>query len=79
MHLLTLEDSYLGGEDSMGLKLACKDLDPKSSCPYVARGETMEELQTDMAKHAKTVHSYTDEQLKDPKMMEAMKAATKED
>jgi len=63
----------------MGLKLACKDLDPKSSCPYVARGETVDELQADMAKHAKTVHSYTDEQLKDPKMMEAMKAATKQE
>ena len=63
----------------MGLTLACKALDPKSSCPYVASGETMDELQADMASHAKTVHSYTAEQLKDPKMMEAMKAATKED
>jgi predicted small metal-binding protein len=63
----------------MGFKLACQDLDPKSSCPYVARGETMEELQADMTKHAKTVHSYTDEQLKDPKMMEAFKAATKKE
>ena len=63
----------------MGLKLACKDLDPNSSCPYVARGGTMEELQADMAKHAKTVHSYTDEQLKDPKMMDAMKAAVKQE
>jgi len=63
----------------MGLKLACKDLDPKSACPYVARGETMEELQADMTKHAKTVHNYTDEQLKDPKMMEAFKAATKKE
>ena len=63
----------------MGLTLACKDLDPKSACPYVARGETMDELQADMAGHAKTVHSYTDEQLKDSKMMEAMKAAVKQE
>ena len=63
----------------MGLTLACKDLDPKSNCPYVARGETMDELQADLGKHAKTVHSYTDEQLKDPKMMEAVRAAIKQE
>ena len=61
----------------MGLTLACKDLDPKSSCPYVARGETEEELITDVSRHAKEVHDYTDAQLKDPKMMEAVKAAIK--
>ena len=61
----------------MGLKLACKDLG--TTCPYVAHGETMEELNADMAKHAKTVHNYTDEQLKDPKMMEAMKTAVKQE
>lgn len=61
----------------MGLTLACKDLDPKSNCPYVARGETMEELQADLTKHAKTVHGYTDKQLKDPKMMAAVKASVK--
>ena len=63
----------------MGLKLVCRDLDPKSNCPYVARGETMEELQADLTKHAKTVHSYTDEQLRDPKMVEAVKAAVKQE
>ncbi len=63
----------------MGFKLACRDLDAKSACPYVARSETMEELQAELTKHAKTVHSYTDEQLKDPKMMEAVKAAVKQE
>jgi predicted small metal-binding protein len=63
----------------MGLTLLCSDLDPKSSCPYVARGETMEELQADLTQHAKTVHSYTDEQLNDPKMVEAVKAAVKQE
>ncbi len=63
----------------MGFKLACKDLDPKSSCPYIARGKTMEELQMDTAKHAKIVHGYTDKQLKDPKLMKAMKAAVKQE
>jgi len=59
----------------MGLKLACRDLGV--DCSYVARGETMEQLTADVAKHAKEVHGYTDEQLKDPKMMEAVKAAVK--
>jgi len=63
----------------MGLKTVCKKLDPKSSCPYVARGETMDELQADLAKHAKTVHGYTEEQIKDPKMMAAIKAAVKKE
>ncbi len=63
----------------MGLTLACKGLDPKTDCPYVARGENMDELMADMGSHAKTVHNYTDEQLNDPKMMEAVKAAVKEE
>lgn len=63
----------------MGYTLACRDLDPKSNCPYVARGETMEEMQADMATHAKAVHNYTDEQLKAPEMMKAMKAAVKKE
>lgn len=61
----------------MGLKLACKDLG--TTCPFVARGETMEELMADMGKHAKEVHGYTDEQLNDPKMKEKVKAAIKEE
>jgi len=36
-------------------------------------------LQADPARHAKTVHNYMDEQLKDPKMMEAVKAAVKQE
>ena len=63
----------------MGLTLACKDLDPKSTCPYVARGETEEELTTDVTKHAKEVHSYTDEQLNSPEFKEKVKAAVKKE
>jgi hypothetical protein len=33
----------------------------------------------DVAKHAKTVHGYIDEQPKDPKKMEALKAANKQE
>ena len=61
----------------MGLKLACRDLEPNLTCPYVARGENMEEVQVDRTQHAKTVHNYTDDQLNDPKMVAAIKAGVK--
>jgi len=62
----------------VGLKVECKDLGG-GACPYVARGETEEELMADLAKHAKSIHSYTDEQLNDPKMVEQIKAVIKEE
>jgi len=49
-----------------------------TTCPFVARGKTKEEVLAKMAKHAKEVHRYTDEQLNDPKMVERMKAIIKE-
>jgi len=52
----------------MAYTLAC--LDAGVDCPYVARGETIEELFEDAKKHVKEVHGYTDEQLNDPKMIE---------
>ena len=61
----------------MGLTLACKDLG--TDCPYVARGETEDELMTDGGKHAKEVHGYTDEQLSDPEMVKKIKAAVKQE
>ena len=63
----------------MGLKLACKDLDPKEACPFIVHGETMEDLKTDLFKHAKAVHSYTDQQLKDPKMLEDVNRLVKKE
>ncbi len=60
----------------MGFTLACKDAGV--DCPYIARGETMDEVFADAAKHGKDIHGYTDEQLKDPKMMEMMKALVKQ-
>jgi predicted small metal-binding protein len=60
----------------MAYKLACRDLG--SDCPYVARGETIDEVVQDGVKHAKEVHGYTDEQLNDPQMMEKTKAAIKQ-
>ena len=61
----------------MAKTLACQDLGV--TCPFVARGETEEELMANMGKHAKEVHGYTDEQLNDPAMMEKVKAAVKEE
>jgi predicted small metal-binding protein len=39
----------------------------------------VEELMVDVSKHAKEVHGYTDEQLLEPEMMEAVKAAIKKE
>ena len=63
----------------MTLKLACKDIDIESQCPYVAHGETEEEVMEDAVKHGKEVHNYTDEQLNDPEMMKKVKSAIKEE
>lgn len=60
----------------MAYTLACRDLG--ANCPYVTRGETIDEVVQDAMKHAKEVHGYTDEQLNDPKMIEETKAAIKE-
>ena len=62
----------------MGLTLSCKDLGA-GNCPYVARGETEEELLADAGSHAKKVHGYTDEQLNDPKMVAQIKAVIKKE
>jgi predicted small metal-binding protein len=62
---------------NMALTVSCQDLD--SNCTYVAHGETEKELMADMGKHAKEVHGYTDEQLKDPEMMKKIKAAIKKE
>ena len=52
----------------MAYTLACKD--SGTNCPYVARGETEEEVLQDGVKHVKEVHGYTDEQINDPKFLE---------
>ena len=61
----------------MTYTLACKDTG--IDCPYIARTETKEELMRDIVKHAKDIHSYTDEQINDPKMQEIVKKAIKEE
>jgi len=61
----------------MAYTLACRDAG-EPTCPFVARGETKEEVLAQTAKHAKEVHGYTDKQLNDPKMMEEMKAIIKQ-
>ncbi len=61
----------------MALTLACKDTG--AECDYVAHGDSMDEINAKIAKHAKEVHGYTDEQLSDPKMVELIKSLVKED
>ena len=60
----------------MAYTLACRDLG--ADCPYVARGETIDEVLEDGGRHAKEVHGYTDEQLNDPKMIEQLKTLAKQ-
>jgi|ETNmetMinimDraft_2_1059921.scaffolds.fasta_scaffold155028_2 predicted small metal-binding protein len=43
-------------------------------CPYVTRGETVEELWEEVGKHVEEVHGHTDEQLNAPKFQEEAKA-----
>jgi len=59
----------------MAYTLACRD--SGIDCPYVSRGETVEEMWKDASKHVKEVHGYTDEQLNDPKLKEEMKSLIK--
>ena len=67
----------------MGLTLNCGDLERKlgqePTCPFVVQGENMDEFMANLTKHAKEVHGYTDEQLQDPKTIEAVKAVIKEE
>ena len=60
----------------MTMTLACKDAGQKD-CPFVARGQTMEELMNDAGKHGKEVHKYTDEFLNDPETINTMKKLIK--
>ena len=60
----------------MALQFACRDVGV--TCDFIAKGETEEELLEQVAKHAKEVHGYTDEQLNDPEMMKKVKSAVKQ-
>ena len=59
----------------MAYTLACKDAGV--DCPYVAHGETEDELLLEATKHVKEKHGYTDEQLNDPKFIEETKKVIK--
>ena len=60
----------------MAYTLACKDMG--TTCPYVTRGETEEEVIQDGGRHAKEAHGYTDEQINDPKFIEEVRKVIKE-
>jgi predicted small metal-binding protein len=60
----------------MAYSFACRDFG--ADCPFVARGETIDEAIADGGKHAKEVHGYTDEQLNDPKFVEEVKKVIKQ-
>ena len=60
----------------MAFQVACRDLGME--CDFVAKGESMDELMADGAKHGKEVHGFTDEQMQDPGLAEKLKAAIKQ-
>jgi predicted small metal-binding protein len=60
----------------MTMTLACKDAG-MPECPFVGRGQNIDELMQNVGKHAKEVHGYTDEQLNDPKLMTTLKKVIK--
>jgi predicted small metal-binding protein len=57
--------------------LACRDAGV--DCDYVARGATDEEVLRDAAQHAKAVHGYTDEQLRDPQLQQTLRGLIHEE
>ena len=59
----------------MAYSLACKDAG--ISCPFVAQGETEDEVLQKSIEHVKEVHGYTDEQTRDPKFLEEGKKLIK--
>ncbi len=61
----------------MAYTIACKDAGV-ADCPYIARGETEEEVLAEGAKHAKEAHGFTDEQVNDPKFIEENKKIIKQ-
>jgi len=61
----------------MVLKLACRDLGV--DCPYVAHGETIEQVMAEGARHVKEAHGYTDEQLINPEIKEKIRAVIKQE
>ena len=58
-------------------KLACKDTGV--NCPFVAKGETMDDMMEEAIKHVKAEHGYTDEQINDPEMQKVIKGAIKKE
>lgn len=61
----------------MTYTLSCEDVGV--SCPFVAKGETMDELMEVVAKHSKEEHGYTDEKLNDPETQKQVQAAIKKE
>ena len=58
----------------MAYTIACQDAGV--DCPYVARGNTEDEVLQDGIKHVKEAHGYTDEQL-NPEFLEEVKKIMK--
>lgn len=61
--------------NQMAYVFTCQDIGV--NYPFVANGETVDEVIAEASKHAKEAHGYTDNQLNDTQLMKEVKAAIK--
>ena len=59
--------------------LACKDIDPSSTCDYKSTGNTDEEVLRDMMDHAKGEHADSISGMSDEEMSKMMRPHIKEE
>jgi predicted small metal-binding protein len=60
----------------MAYRLACSDAGYE--CSFVAEGETIEQVLNKGADHAREIHGFTEDQLRDPAMRSQLRAAVKQ-
>jgi predicted small metal-binding protein len=61
----------------MGYSVACRDAGV--DCDWTGHEDSTEKLMGAVAKHAKSVHGYTDEQLNDPELAAKIESVIKTD
>ncbi len=56
--------------EEMAYQVVCKDLG--TDCDFVAKSESIHDLLSQLGRHSKQAHGYTDAQLQDPKKLEQL-------
>lgn len=60
------------------MKLACKDINPSTTCAFVSTGDTKTEVAEKMMAHAKVVHSDDLKNMSDEEIMGMMESKVHE-